>query len=230
MLIPIIEDYYQEGRIPPQKHRVLLPFFPNCNLSLRREVCSRIKGYDESLVAAEDSDLCRRAALAGYALFYEPDALVHHACRPDLRALIQQWFSYGYWSASVYRRYMEKQVEIYGSIAPVPRVNQFTRLISLKKFPFRFLLFLSYFAWLLLLSMSTLLFFHFELTTVAISMIAILFLYLCYLYFSHPALRRIRLKDQIAFVSVSIVINLSCVAGSFLCGLRRRFIYLFSGI
>jgi GT2 family glycosyltransferase len=230
MLIPIIQDYYDEGRIPIPKHRILLPFFPNCNLSARREVFEAVGGYDEALIAAEDSDLCRRAILAGYELFFEPKARVFHTCRPDPKSLIRQWYSYGYWSAAVYKKHMENRCEIYMSFAPVPRIHRFSRFIALRYFPIRMLFVLTYFAWILLIGSAALIFSLLGWAPWAgIAGMALLFLMIS-LYARHPVLSRLRLSDQLAFICISSLINISCLIGSILGGFRQRMLYVFSGI
>lgn len=230
MLIPIIQDYYREGRIPVSRHRVLLPFFPNCNLSARRAVFDSVGDYDEELKAAEDSDICRRAALDDFTLFFEPQARVFHACRPDLPSLFRQWYSYGYWSAAVYKKHMENRCEIYSSLAPVPRINRFTRITALKYFPFPVLFFFTYFAWILLFGLGSLLMFLAGWTMFAGIGALVLTLYLIFFYTRHPILRSLRLGDKLIFSWISVLINISCLAGSLMGGIRNRMFYIFSGI
>lgn len=230
MLIPIIQDYYREGRLPVPKHRALMPFFPNCNLSVRKSVFDTIGLYDEKLEAAEDSDLCRRTGINGFTLFFEPDARVYHACRPDLSSLFRQWYSYGYWSAAVYKKHMESRCEIYSSIGPVPRVNSFHRLFSLKYFPFPLLCFFTYFAWIFLLGLGSLLMLGAGSTGCAAVTALVLTLYLCYLYKNHPVISGLGFRDKIAFLLISIFINISCITGSLTGGFRNRMLYIFSGI
>ncbi len=230
MLIPIIQDYYREGRLPVPRHRVLIPFFPNCNLSVRRSVFDSVGDYDEELKAAEDSDLCRRAAINGFSLFFEPSARVFHACRPNLSSLFRQWYSYGYWSAMVYRKHMENKIEVYSSIGPVPRVNSFSRIISIRRFPFPVLCFLTYFAWVCAAGLTALLMLAAGSAYGAAAAGIFLAFYLGYLYLKHPVIRGLGFRNKTAFLLISAFINLSCVAGSLLGGFRNRMLYIFSGI
>jgi len=230
MLIPIIQDYYRQGALPVPKHRVLTPFFPNCNLAVRKSVFNTVGQYDESLQAAEDSDLCRRAAESGYRLFFEPGARVYHACRPNLSALARQWFSYGFWSAAVYKRNMEKRCEIYSSIVPVPRVNESMRFFSLRHFPFPVLVFMTYFSWILLLAAAALTALAAGAEAVSAGLGMGLLFYLLTLYIKHPVLRKVGPGEKIPFLGVSILINISCMAGSLAGGIRNRMFYIFSGI
>jgi GT2 family glycosyltransferase len=72
-----------------------LPFVPSCNLGVRRVVLETVGGWDETLAAGEDTDLCWRAQYAGFALGYSPDAIVHYRVRETPRAIFRQYFAYG---------------------------------------------------------------------------------------------------------------------------------------
>lgn len=85
----------------------LYPYLPGiygsgANMALRREVFTRLGGFDERLGpgtrtrGGEDIDLLLRAVLAGELLAYEPQSLVHHHHRaaPD-RELRSTMYAYG---------------------------------------------------------------------------------------------------------------------------------------
>ena len=230
MLIPIIQDYYRQGRLPMPRHRLLIPFFPNCNLAARKNVFASIGHYDESLEAAEDSDLCRRTVMGGFQLFFEPGARVYHACRPGLASLARQWFSYGFWSSVVYKKTMEKKCEIYSSLAPVPRVNDSKRVFSLKHFPFPVLVFMTYFAWISVLTAASLVALAAGALKVSAGAAILLCCYLAWLYLRHPVLRNAGPAEIIPFLGVSLLINISCIIGSLAGGARNRMLYIFWGI
>ena len=71
------------------------------NLSLRRSVFEAVGGFDEALGpgtpgrAAEDVDLLYRVASAGFAILYEPDAVVYHEPK-SRRARVGGRFGYGF--------------------------------------------------------------------------------------------------------------------------------------
>ena len=71
------------------------------NLSLRRGVFEAVGGFDEALGpgtpgrAAEDVDLLYRVAAGGFAILYEPDAVVYHERKPR-RARVGGRFAYGF--------------------------------------------------------------------------------------------------------------------------------------
>lgn len=73
-----------------------LGFAPTCNLAVTREALSLLP-FDESfpLAAGEDRDWSARAADAGHAPIYAPDAVVVHRQELTPRAFIRQQFAYG---------------------------------------------------------------------------------------------------------------------------------------
>lgn len=71
-----------------------LSFAPSCDLGMHRSVLTRIGGFDEDLRCGEDTDLCWRAAYAGYAIEFVPDAVVHYRLRPDVSGTFRQAFAY----------------------------------------------------------------------------------------------------------------------------------------
>ncbi len=113
MMIPVLTDYYEAGYIPRPKYETVAAFFPNCNLSIRKKVFEDIGLYDEALEkAAEDADICRRAAGAGWDLFYEQGAICYHEARRNIRELMKQWLSYGYYGGHFFQRGLTERDEI----------------------------------------------------------------------------------------------------------------------
>jgi GT2 family glycosyltransferase len=84
--------HWSEG--PPIKF-AHLPFVPSCNVGVRRTVLETVGGWDESLAAGEDTDLCWRAQYAGFALGYSPEAVVHYRVRETPQAMFRQHLAYG---------------------------------------------------------------------------------------------------------------------------------------
>lgn len=76
-------------------------FGTGANMAFRAEVLRALGGFDETLGAGaptgggEDLDIYVRVLLAGYALNYEPSALVWHDHRVDLAELEKQMYCYG---------------------------------------------------------------------------------------------------------------------------------------
>jgi O-antigen biosynthesis protein len=79
----------------------LPPFGAGTNMAFRREVLSRIGGFDVALgagtpaFAGEDTLALTLTMLTGYHIAYEPTALVRHNHRPDLDGLGHQQYGYG---------------------------------------------------------------------------------------------------------------------------------------
>ncbi len=81
---------------------------PSLNLSLRREVWERVGPFDERypLPAGEDADWTTRARLAGYRLYFEPEAVVIHLpLREGIRDLWRHAVNFGRYSIKVDARY-----------------------------------------------------------------------------------------------------------------------------
>lgn len=64
-------------------------YVPSAAIICRRSVLLEVGGFDESLMAGEDVDLCWRFIEAGARLRYEPIAMVGHDHRTELR----DWFA-----------------------------------------------------------------------------------------------------------------------------------------
>ncbi len=85
-------------------------YLPSLNLSLRREVVDEVGGMDETYPrpAGEDTEWTTRMRLAGYTLYFEPRAVVHHHhLRNSSRRILEHAFYFGYNSVKVDARYMD---------------------------------------------------------------------------------------------------------------------------
>jgi len=73
-----------------------LPYPLTANCAVRREVWVRLGGFDESFrYGSDDVEFFWRAQLAGFALGYVPDAVMHYRLRPDLPSMACQYYDYG---------------------------------------------------------------------------------------------------------------------------------------
>jgi glycosyltransferase involved in cell wall biosynthesis len=72
-----------------------LPAGSGSNLGVDAELFDRAGGFDESMRAAEDIDLCWRIQLAGHPLLAQPDAVIQMRRRTGLRQIFRQSYSYG---------------------------------------------------------------------------------------------------------------------------------------
>lgn len=74
-------------------------------LVVRRSALERLGGFAEELRVGEDVDLCWRAHDAGLRVRYEPTAIVWHAVRPRLGALLARRVAYGTSAAQLAARH-----------------------------------------------------------------------------------------------------------------------------
>jgi GT2 family glycosyltransferase len=76
--------------------------FSNVNSAIRRELWERFPFADE-VAFAEDQDWARRVLLAGYAIRYEPEAVVRHSHAYTIRSAFRRFVDSG---ASAERGYL----------------------------------------------------------------------------------------------------------------------------
>lgn len=75
---------------------------PGGNMSFRREVFTRIDGFDSSYggsAIGEETDFCLRARKAGFRLVYEPGACLDHLHLPTGGCRIPRFESWLYWQS-----------------------------------------------------------------------------------------------------------------------------------
>jgi GT2 family glycosyltransferase len=83
--------------------------FPTGNLAIRRDLLTRLSGFDESVaIYGEDYDLCARVYGAGAAIVYTPDAVVEHQHRVALAPMLRQAFGFGRSHAWLMRRHLPR--------------------------------------------------------------------------------------------------------------------------
>ena len=83
-----------------------LPFAGGGNLGIRRPVFEALGGFDTSLPALEDTDLCFAAQLRGHDLVFVKSAVVHVRLRHTNRALFRQGYGWGLGTAALHRKYL----------------------------------------------------------------------------------------------------------------------------
>lgn len=84
------------------------PFLPHagsCNMGVRRDAFESVGGFDESLAALFDTDLCWKLQLRGVPLTPLPNALVHYRRRASVAALLRQAKTYAEHDVALYKRY-----------------------------------------------------------------------------------------------------------------------------
>lgn len=93
------------GREAIVRPRSPVAYVPTAALVVRREALEGLGGFDESLPVGEDVDFVWRLVSAGWAVRYEPGAVVRHPVRPGWPAWLAQRFRYGTSAAPLARRH-----------------------------------------------------------------------------------------------------------------------------
>ncbi|NNE96086.1 MAG: glycosyltransferase, partial [Acidimicrobiales bacterium] len=75
--------------------RTRVPYVPTAALVVRRDALEAVDGFNDRMLLGEDVDLVWRLHDAGWTIRYEPDLVVEHRVRPNLRRWILQRFRYG---------------------------------------------------------------------------------------------------------------------------------------
>jgi len=76
-----------------------------CNMAFRRDVFKRVGGFDEEIHYGFDEDeLVERVCNAGYKMVLDPEAVVKHKHRSNLKELLRRTFSYGRGGALIFRK------------------------------------------------------------------------------------------------------------------------------
>ncbi len=82
-----------------------LPFVATANAAFRRMPLLEVGGFDESLVAGEDADICYRLHLHGHKIIYEPTSLVYHVVDESPSSILQRGLRYGRGYVEVYLKH-----------------------------------------------------------------------------------------------------------------------------
>ena len=96
---------HQKAGPNPYTYPPFLPHAGGGGLGVKRRLHQAIGGFDESLPALEDTDYCWRAQLAGTALRFVPEAVVHVRYRHDLGGAFAQTARFGEYNVLLYQCY-----------------------------------------------------------------------------------------------------------------------------
>jgi cellulose synthase/poly-beta-1,6-N-acetylglucosamine synthase-like glycosyltransferase len=88
LIVTYAQQYYARQRAGDR-------FFNSTNIAVPAERFRELGGFDESLLTAEDYDLCHRWQHAGHQITYAPEALVYHAHTLTFASFCRQHFKYG---------------------------------------------------------------------------------------------------------------------------------------
>ena len=228
-MIPILKDYYAAGYLPDPQPKFIPPYLPNVNLCIRRETYDEIGGYDEECSAGEDADFCVRAAQAGWAQYYIPEARSYHEPRPNLRALVRQWIWYAQGSRRFFHKLQQKRLEIYLTMDLTPKMYRYRRVLSAAWFPVPVMLFISPFVLAHLSVLLGLLALVMDFHLTAGFLIALGLVLPACLYF-RSSLRRLNWKELPLYAGIAYLINWTCIINSFAAGLKKFRIFIYPGI
>ncbi len=95
-------------------HLGIYSFVSNNNLAVRKAVAQRAGGYREPLRIGEDYDLCQRVAGTGGLVYFCPEVSLEHRARDTTRALLRQWWSYGFHLARNHRHFHPGRIFLAG--------------------------------------------------------------------------------------------------------------------
>jgi glycosyltransferase involved in cell wall biosynthesis len=87
-----------------------LPHAGAGNMGIKREIFLAVGGFDQAVGTLEDTDLCWRVQLAGTALIFGPDVVVHVRLRSSFSKMWRQGWNYGHAAALLERRYGNKPI------------------------------------------------------------------------------------------------------------------------
>jgi glycosyltransferase involved in cell wall biosynthesis len=87
-----------------------LPYALGANCAVRRDWFDRAGGFDETYPPSEDVELSWRLQLMGAELTFVPGAVVAKREAPSLRAMLRQYYRYGYRDPYLYRDYRDRGV------------------------------------------------------------------------------------------------------------------------
>ena len=119
----------QSEGLQPYTYPPYLPY-SGSTIALRRALFLRLGGFDESMLACEDADLCWRLQHAGAKLVFARDAVVHVRLRESLRAMCRQARLWGEYNVVLYKKYRPL------GMPELPRLQGLRNLIgTARRFP-----------------------------------------------------------------------------------------------
>ncbi len=89
----------------PVTKRPGVRFFPSCSIGFRRSALEELNGWDENMLACEDTDICFRAARRGLELRRADASPVTYVQRGGFRAVARQNIAYGRGDIRFFRKH-----------------------------------------------------------------------------------------------------------------------------
>lgn len=100
-----LERFAREFNYPPQsivKTKDSIPilglrtfFCSNCCSAIRRSIFNKLGGFKNSVIVNEDMLFAAKAIMAGYAVYYNPEAKVYHSHSYSLPQIFRRYFNIG---------------------------------------------------------------------------------------------------------------------------------------
>lgn len=103
--------------------------YPSCNLAFRKKVLDDIGGFDDWFITAEDIDLNLRAVQAGYAIVYNPRAIVYHR----LKSALYSFFRQAFWNGAGRKQLTLKHGSLWTRYDPLKMFRQKATFWSLTR-------------------------------------------------------------------------------------------------
>lgn len=88
-----------------------IDFIDTYSAGYRRSVLIANDGFDEDFTYLEDQELSFRLATRGYAMVFQPEALVYHYHSNTLWRYFRKKFTIGYWKAQTLRRFPGRMMQ-----------------------------------------------------------------------------------------------------------------------
>ena len=82
-----------------------VPHAASTGLGVKRSVHDAVGGFDESLLALEDTDYCCKIHLAGWRLHFESGAVIHYRNRSKFKSIYRQSRSWAEYNVLLYKRH-----------------------------------------------------------------------------------------------------------------------------
>lgn len=119
----------QSDGLQPYVYPPYLPYSGG-TIAMRRDLFLKLGGFDETMLACEDADLCWRVQNSGVPLFFAREAVIHVRLRPSLSAMCRQARLWGEYNVVLYKKYRPL------GMPPLPRLQGVRNLVgTLRRFP-----------------------------------------------------------------------------------------------
>lgn len=218
---------YRKGYLSRTQHKTLEPFFPNCNMAMRRKFVEDVGGYDEKLpgLIAEDIVICKRAWANDWQLYYDTDAKVFHKPKNNFMHFLRQAWLYGTSAAHYYGKYQDARLEIFMLFEFLFPPRTCLQFFKSRRFPFQALFVLGdlFVLNLLLLLLLVLLLLGSFAGAAAMALVTV--------WFVHKSTEdtfpnTFSLKAKLFYLAVTYCLSMTLSAAEFWVGLKNKRLFI----